>query len=167
MVTRRAWFAALLASAVWLGCSGEEAAPQERPKAPPALTPGAGGEAAADGASETADYQYDPTNKRDPFRSFIKTLVTEGDLETPLERFDLSQLAVTAIVWGVDPPRALLRDPAGKGYIVVEGTVVGKNKGRIIAIEDNLVRVKETYVDALGRAATKSVEMRLRETQGG
>jgi type IV pilus assembly protein PilP len=123
---------------------------------------------AADGGTTTADYQYDPTNKRDPFRSFVKTLADpNGDFETPLERFDLNQLTVTAIVWGVDPPRALIRDPAGKGYIVVEGTTVGKNKGRIIAIEDNLVRVKETYVDALGRAATKSVEMRLRETQGG
>lgn len=125
------------------------------------------GDGAGAGAT-TADYQYDPTNKRDPFRSFVKQFVDGKDIEeTPLERFDLTQLTVTAIVWGVDPPRALLRDPAGKGYIVVEGTVVGKNKGRIIAIEDNLVRVKETYVDALGRAATKSVEMRLRETQGG
>jgi type IV pilus assembly protein PilP len=132
------------------------------PTAPAGLQPDA-----AESTATTADYQYDPTNKRDPFRSFVKSISIDNELETPLERFDLSQLAVTAIVWGVDPPRALLRDPAGKGYIVVEGTVVGKNKGRIIAIEDNLVRVKETYVDALGRAATKSVEMRLRETQGG
>ena len=133
--------------------------------AAPPMAPSAA--SAADSAA-TAEYSYDPTNKRDPFRSFVKTIANEQEgLETPLERFDLTQLTVTAIVWGVDPPRALLRDPAGKGYIVVEGTIVGKNKGRIIAIEDNLVRVKETYVDALGRAATKSVEMRLRETQGG
>lgn len=123
---------------------------------------------AGDDAVVTADYQYDPTNKRDPFRSFVKTLGPgpEGN-QGPLESFDLTQLTVTAIVWGVDPTRALIRDPSGKEYIVVEGMVVGKNKGRIIAIEDNLLRVKETYVDALGRAATKSVEMRLRETQGG
>jgi type IV pilus assembly protein PilP len=157
--------ATLLSSGLWLGCSGDAPAPQERPKAPPPLAPAAVPGAGTDGTA-VADYQYDPTNKRDPFRSFVKQ-VTEDTIETPLERFDLTQLTVTAIVWGVDPPRALLRDPSGKGYIVVEGTVVGKNKGRIIAIEDNMVRVKETYVDALGRAATKSVEMRLRETQGG
>jgi type IV pilus assembly protein PilP len=158
--------AALLASGVWLGCSGETSQPAERPKAPAPMAPSATQGEAGDGA-QTAEYQYDPTNKRDPFRSFAKTIESSDGTETPLERFDLTQLTVMAIVWGVDPPRALLRDPAGKGYIVVEGTVVGKNKGRIIAIEDNLVRVKETYVDALGRAATKSVEMRLRETQGG
>jgi type IV pilus assembly protein PilP len=159
---------ALLAGGVWLGCSGDKPAEQARPKAPPQLAPAAQQGDGAGSAAASADFQYDPTNKRDPFRSFVKQFVDgKEELETPLERFDLTQLTVTAIVWGVDPPRALLRDPAGKGYIVVEGTVVGKNKGRIIAIEDNLVRVKETYVDALGRAATKSVEMRLRETQGG
>jgi type IV pilus assembly protein PilP len=163
--TRRAWVAAIVSGALWLGCSGEAEQPAEKPRAQsaPASAPAASSE--SEGA--TAEYNYDPTNKRDPFRSFVKTVTEEGGTETPLERFDLSQLSVTAIVWGVDPPRALIRDPAGKGYIVVEGTIVGKNKGRIIAIEDNLVRVKETYVDALGRAATKSVEMRLRETQGG
>jgi type IV pilus assembly protein PilP len=162
--TRRAWIAALLSGTLWLGCSDEAKPPAEKPKAPTGPAPAA----AADATENTAvEYSYDPTNKRDPFRSFVKTVVEEGGTETPLERFDLTQLTVTAIMWGVDPPRALIRDPAGKGYIVVEGTIVGKNKGRIIAIEDNLVRVKETYVDALGRAATKSVEMRLRETQGG
>jgi type IV pilus assembly protein PilP len=165
VVTRRAWVAALLCSGVWLGCSGETPVQPQQPKAPSPAP--AALQAEAESATSTAEYRYDPTDKRDPFRSFVRTIESEEGLETPLERFDLTQLTVTAIVWGVDPPRALLRDPAGKGYIVVEGTVVGKNKGRIIAIEDNLVRVKETYVDALGRAATKSVEMRLRETQGG
>ena len=158
---------ALLAGGVCLGCSGDTPE-QGQAKAPPPMAPAAMQGDGADGTTTTAEYQYDPTNKRDPFRSFVKQLGETGEgLETPLERFDLTQLTVTAIVWGVDPTRALIRDPSGKEYIVVEGMVVGKNKGRIIAIEDNLVRVKETYVDALGRAATKSVEMRLRETQGG
>ena len=64
--------AALLASGVWLGCSGDAPAPQERPKAPPPLAPAATS-GAADGASAAADYQYDPTNKRDPFRSYKLT----------------------------------------------------------------------------------------------
>ena len=38
---------------------------------------------------------------------------------------------------------------------------------RVVSIEDNLVRVKETYVDFRDRATTKEVEMRLYESQGG
>jgi len=57
------------------------------------------------------------------------------------------------------------RDPAGEGYGVSLGAIGGKKKGRIVTIGDNLVLVKETYVDHLDRATTKAVEMRLRETQ--
>jgi type IV pilus assembly protein PilP len=119
-------------------------------------------------AEPVEEYRYDPTGKPDPFRSFVRL---EEDLEdgvsTPLERFDLTQLMVTAIIWGSDRPRALIRDPAGKGYIISAGTPIGKNKGRVVSIGDNMVRVKETYVDFRDRATTKEVEMRLYESQGG
>lgn len=119
-------------------------------------------------AEPREDYRYDPTGKPDPFRSFVRM---DDDLEegitTPLERFDLSQLEVTAIIWKSDRPRALIRDPAGKAYIVSEGTPIGKNKGRIVSILDNAVLVKETYVDFSDRATTKEVELRLYQNQGG
>jgi type IV pilus assembly protein PilP len=116
------------------------------------------------------NYRYDPAGKPDPFRSFVKTFLTRQKEEsptTPLERFDLSQLRVTAIVWGMEQPKALIEDPSGKGYIVAEGAAIGKNKGRIVSIDDNLVLVKETYVDFSGKASTKDIEMRLHLSQGG
>ncbi len=108
-------------------------------------------------------YHYDPSDKTDPFRSYIRRQVTlESDAtSSPLERFDLSQLIVMGIIWGVDEPRALVKDPTGKGYIVRAGTPIGKNKGRILRIEDNKVVVKETYLDHLDRATTKEVELEL------
>jgi type IV pilus assembly protein PilP len=148
------------------GCGDD--APSAQPSRPPRAST-APALAAADAAQQAADaeFRYDPASLRDPFRSYVRT-ETDDPFQAPLERFDLSQLTVTAIVWGTDEgARALIRDPAGKGYIVTPGTIVGKNKGRIIAIEDNSITVKETYVDALGRAATKAVEMRLREGVGG
>lgn len=114
------------------------------------------------------EYRYDPTGKPDPFRSFIKREIELGPaITSPLERFDLSQLEVTAIIWGTERRRALVRDPAGKGYVVQAGTAIGKNKGRVIEIFDNMVLVKETYVDFRDRATTKEVELRLYENQGG
>jgi type IV pilus assembly protein PilP len=114
-------------------------------------------------AAVAVAYHYDPTDKVDPFKSYIRRQVTleNDENSSPLERFDLSQLIVMGIIWGVDEPRALVKDPTGKGYIVRTGTPIGKNKGRILRIEDNKVVVKETYLDHLDRATTKEVELEL------
>jgi len=159
---------ACLAGGVLFACSSEPAPapkPQSKASGKPAFAqpPEA---AAVD--EEPEEYRYDATGKPDPFRSFVQ-LEDELDdgIETPLERFDLSQLEVTAIIWNSERPRALIRDPAGKGYIISTGAAIGKNKGRVVAIHDNVVMVKETYVDFRDRATTKEVEMRLYESQGG
>lgn len=121
-------------------------------------------------ASAGVDYVYDPTGKRDPFRSFRwdrETDVMQTTSVGPLEQFELEQLAVTAVVWSSGRPRALVADPSGRSYIVREGTKIGKNSGLVIHIGDNLVLVKETYVDFAGEHTTKDVELRIRRSQGG
>ncbi len=156
-----------LGSWALLACSGDSApkAPSQKQAAVAPAVPELVQEVETEPEEE---YRYDPVGKPDPFRSFVKLLdELEEGLTTPLERFDLSQLEVTAIIWGSERPRALVRDPAGKGYVVSAGTSIGKNKGRVVSIQDNMVLVKETYVDFRDRATTKEVEMRLYENQGG
>ena len=110
------------------------------------------------------DYRYDPSGKPDPFRSYIRQLVdVEEELTSPLQRFDLSQLLVTGILWNSDDPRALIQDPSGKGYIVQTDAAIGKNRGRIVGIEDNRIIIKETYVDFQDQATTKEVDLYLYE----
>jgi len=114
------------------------------------------------------DYVYDFRGKRDPFRSWgfvnpMKRTTTGG----PLANFELGQLAIVAVVWETGRPRALVTDPAGRSFIIREGSRVGKNDGRVIHIGDNLVLVKETYVDFAGEQTTKDVELRIRRSQGG
>jgi len=155
ILSRSAALAATAALA--LACGGDKVDPNAAKPAPQKVVK------AAAPAPTAAAYHYDPTDKIDPFKSYIKrqiTLDNEGE-SSPLERFDLSQLVVMGIIWGVDEPRALIKDPTGKGYIVRTGTPIGKNKGRILRIEDNKVVVKETYLDHLDRATTKEVELEL------
>jgi len=118
-----------------------------------------------------ASFTYDETGKRDPFRSFLMEragrMALQKEVRGPLEQFDLSQLALEAVVWQTGNARALIVDPSGETYIVAEGAKIGKNEGRIIAIEDSLVRVKETYIDYLGRETTKDIELRMRRNEGG
>ena len=140
------------------GCSDDENADAAKTAIPKAAR-----RAAPEAPAPAAEYHYDPTDKVDPFRSYVRRQVT-FDPEagsSPLERFDLTQLSVMGIIWGLDEPRALVRDPTGKGYIVKAGTPIGKNKGRILRIEDNKVVVKETYLDHLDRATTKEVDLEL------
>lgn len=147
----------------WIGCGADTQAPPSAAQARPQIQPTASAAPAAEKV-DVAEYRYDPKGKRDPFRSFISELAGRGKHragQTPLERFDLSQLRLTAVVWGDDAARALIRDPSGKGYIVAEGAPVGKNEGRIVRIDDGLVRVKETYVNSEGQATTKDVDLRL------
>ena len=107
---------------------------------------------------------------RDPFRSFVLDRSAELAEEErgPLEQFDLAQLTVVAVVWGTDRARAMIEDPSGRGYVIQEGTPIGKNDGYVTQITDNSVTVLETYVDYLGESTQKSIEMRVRQTtQGG
>jgi len=119
-------------------------------------------------ASVGEKYVYNATGKRDPFRSFQYT-----DDEAPVAGFgplgdyELQQLSVVAVVWDTRKPRALIADPGGRSFIVHEGSQIGKNKGRVIHIGDNLLLVKETYVNFAGEQTTKDVEMRIRRSQGG
>jgi len=156
-----------VAVALWLGCSAEAPVPAPVVRKPVAPLPAAGASSENADALSLAALSYDPTDRRDPFRSFVRGPELDDGPTGPLERFDLSQLNLSAIIWGIGAPRALIVDPSGKGYIVETGAVMGKNKGRVVSIGDNLVVVKETYVDSVDRATTKPVEMRLRNTEGG
>jgi type IV pilus assembly protein PilP len=134
-----------------------------------AAAPAAGAAAASAAAGSAAEaYAYDPAGKRDPFRSFVlETAKTQRTERGPLEQFDLSQLALVAVVWNVGNPRALVQDPSGRGYIVREGTPIGKNDGLVTRIDDAMLIVKESYVDYLGERTEKDIEMRVRQSQGG
>ncbi len=113
-------------------------------------------------------YVYDESGKRDPFRSlqFVDEEAPKVGFG-PLGDYELGQLAVVAVVWDTGRPRALVTDPGGRSFMVGEGSQIGKNSGRVIHIGDNLVLVKETFVDFDGNQSTKDVEMRIRRSQGG
>jgi len=143
-----------------------------RQSAPPPATAKAAGQAEAaeeaPGAAPVQGYAYSPVGKRDPFRSFVLDEVKERRVgRGPLEQFDLGQLKVVAVVWSTGRARALVQDPSGRGYIIQQGTPMGKNDGQVVQITDGEVVVKETYVDYLGEQTTKDIALRIRPRQGG
>jgi Tfp pilus assembly protein PilP len=130
---------------------------------------GPAGPAAAGIGAVASDYSYDAKDKRDPFRSFVLDRLKELEAQAkgPLEQFDLNQLALHGVVWQSKRPRALVADPSGQVYIVREGDPIGTNSGAVMRIDDNLMLVRETYIDHMGEPTTKEVEMRVRRNQEG
>ncbi len=139
-------------------------------KAPAAATLSTSGVSATDAGfgSVEGQYIYRADGRRDPFRSihFVDDEVPTTGFG-PLGDFELGQISVVAVVWDTRRPRAVVTDPGGRAFIVHEGSPIGKNSGRVVHIGDNLLLVKETYVDFEGNQSTKDVEIRIRRSQGG
>jgi Tfp pilus assembly protein PilP len=122
-------------------------------------------------AADGLDFTYEASGRRDPFRSYewehMKRELASAAQSGPLEQYDLSQLSLVGVVWDVGRARALVQDPSGMSYVVAAGARMGKNEGLVTRIDDNLVVVRERYVDLYGNESTKDVEMRIRASDGG
>lgn len=116
--------------------------------------------------SKPSSYVYDPTGKPDPFKPFIlevKRSKEEADKALqPLQRYELSQLKLVAIIWNIDNPRALVEDSAGKGYIITKGSYVGNNQGKVTGILENEIVITEEAADIFGETKTKETRIKLR-----
>ena len=118
-------------------------------------------------------YNYDPKGKPDPFRPLIveKTEAAapkgrpsaQAALEagTPLERMDLGQLRLVALIWNILTPKAMVEDDTGKGYILSVGTLIGKNRGNVTQINSSGVLVTERFEDSTGKFKSRQVTLKL------
>ena len=117
---------------------------------------------------EAADAPYDPAGRRDPFRPPKATSATaSGETRTPLERYELGQLRLVAVIYDTREPRAVVEDDSGLGYIVKKGTRIGPNGGVVDDIERGRVRVREDYVDFYGEHHPTDVTMELKVAERG
>jgi Tfp pilus assembly protein PilP len=123
----------------------------------------AGAPSAAEPQATTDDQQrppYDGTGRRDPFRPFIMDMHhPEPVAVTPLQRYEPGQLTVVATVWEMNPPRAMIEDSMGMGYIVGLGTPIGRNGGVVTAIEQDRVIVEEKVLDFYGKEQVNRIVM--------
>ncbi len=132
-------------SAAWLVALAMTAASTTALPAVRAQTPGS---VPGDG------YEYDPSGKRDPFRPLSLTREparARAEPLTPLERYELGQLRLVGVVHQLTPPRAMVEDSAGLGFILTPGTPVGPNGGVVTEIRPREVVVEEWHTDVIGQ----------------
>ena len=118
--------------------------------------------ASLDGDNKKEGFIYDPTGKRDPFRPFDFSPKNNNKGATPLEKYNLGQLKLTAVLEGFDEPSAIVENAAGKGFTVKKGTKIGPNGGEVIEILKDKLLILEKSVDFTGQAKTQTVELKLR-----
>lgn len=96
-------------------------------------------------------YEYQGIDKRDPFAPYISAVKPPGGVTPPvgpvteLERFELEQLRLVGIIWGVPKPKALFLDPNQKTYVVFNKTRIGRNSGYVAEIREGEVVVIEAF----------------------
>jgi len=113
------------------------------------------------------DVPYDPVGRRDPFRPPRAGNGRAGEPRTPLQRYEIGQLKLVAIIYDTREPRAVVEDEQGLGYIIKVGTPIGPNGGQVRAIERGKVTVTEETVDYYGEPRRNEVAMELRTAQRG
>jgi len=118
-----------------------------------------------------AEYSYDPTGKKDPFKPFLQVTSAKGSSKntqlTPLEKYEISQLKLVAIISTPEGNVALIEDSTGKGYFLKKGTGIGKNDGKVTKILKDTVIIEETYQDIFGKTKTSEISLFLHRLEEG
>ena len=113
---------------------------------------------------------YDPQGKIDPFLPLLQEKVEESApviddqpqrILTPLEKIELSQIRLVAVVIMGSKRIAMVEEATGKGYEVSIGTFIGKNQGKVTEINDSSVMITELVKDFKGKLKEQTQEIKL------
>jgi len=154
----------LAVAAVAAACGGSAPPPTPAQQAKAAVTKPP---PAPETAAPAMQYVYNPTGKRDPFRSpeaepaaqvLANTACTE-----PLCRFDIDQLTLVAVVSGDANPLAMVQDPQGRGYFVRRNTRVGRQGGKVTQIMSDAVVITEYFTTPDGKTTANPVTLAIKQ----
>lgn len=117
------------------------------------------------------EYSYNPAGKPDPFKPFVQLTAAKGGTRnaplTPLQKYDVSQLKLVAIISSPGGNIALVEDVTGKGYFLKKGTWIGKNDGKVTKILKDKVIIEEVFQDIFGQTKTNEISISLHKAEEG
>jgi len=119
--------------------------------------------------------QFDFSGKKDPFKPDITIKTAPATLPNdlkktlrgglPIHSFDVSQFRLIGVITGAKENQAMVVDPNGKGYVLKTGMIIGKNDGRVTAININGVDIVEQFRDDSGRVRKENIRITLPRKQ--
>ena len=115
---------------------------------------------------------YNPEGKLDPFAPLIKEKPVNSPVNhrkvvrrkplTPLEKLDLSQLKLVAILRAQSGNSAMVEEDSGKGYVIKKGTYIGTHSGKVAEILPDRIIVEEEVEDIYGKISVSKREIKLK-----
>jgi type IV pilus assembly protein PilP len=120
-------------------------------------------------SSKQPVFRYVTNDRRDPFTSLMvvrEPLQTDAEPKTPLQKFGVKELRLTAIVSGMGQTRAMVIAPDKKAYILTVGIKVGRNQGYVKEITTDEVVVEEQFRDFSGGVRTEVKRITLSRGEG-
>lgn len=119
--------------------------------------------------AETFTYVWE--GRSDPFKPFIEPkvatkidlneVVDEDKVLTGMQLFEPGQLTLVAVMEAGGKKIAMVEDDTGKGYVIHEGMLIGRN-GIVSQInKDNDVIITETERTRAGKEIVSTIVMRL------
>ena len=126
--------------------------------------------------------KYDTKGRVDPFTPLLREKNTAPPVAlgpdgkpiklkpkrilTPLEKMDLSQIKLVAVIEMKGRAIAMVEEANGKGYEVTVGTYMGRNNGQVSAIKADLIEVKEYVKDFNGILRERMQEIKFHKKEG-
>ncbi len=127
-------------------------------------------------ATPTPAYTYDSTGRREPFKTLIQEALPDAadvvitpppdEATSPLQQFDVKQIQVVGIILGGFGDYARVKAPDGESYTINVGTLMGQHRGKVIAISENAVLVKETIEYESGNSEELETSLYLDPEEG-
>lgn len=122
--------------------------------------------------------KYDSKDRVDPFIPLIaeknapagpgSSVDTKPERTlTPLEKLELSQIKLVAVVEMSDRRIAMVEDAAGKGYEVVIGTYIGPNGGKVTSVTMKGIKIEEKVKDYNGKIRKRYEEIEFHKSEDG
>lgn len=115
--------------------------------------------------------QLDFSAKKDPFKPFVSVKpLSPAELSKqkrdtkvllPIHSFDVSQFKLIGVVADSKGNKAMVVDPAGKGYVLKLGMTIGKNEGKITRIDTSGVDVVEQFQDDNNKVRKETIRIPL------
>lgn len=102
--------------------------------------------------------------QKNPFKPFIAKATDKPAVvvpKMPLQKYELEQLKLVAIMWGMNGSIAMVEAPDGKGYSVKKGDLIGNKDGRVKRIDKDRVVVEEKFTEAGGETTSSEFEIKL------
>jgi type IV pilus assembly protein PilP len=115
-------------------------------------------------------FKYQLEGRPDPFEPFIRPqvattvqpdeIIEEEKVLTGMQLFEPGQLTLVAVMFAKGDKIAMVEDVTGKGYILNEGVMIGRN-GVVSRITEDQVIITETARTRAGKEIISTVVMRL------